>query len=77
MVIHQCCGSMILACIALTAAARSGMGQPAEIAGDVTPTDVYREAQAVARDIDHIRFYMGRPRTARTRSTSAGSPPAR
>ncbi len=28
----------------------------------ITPTDVYRHVQAVARDLDRIRLYMGRPR---------------
>ena len=28
---------------------------------DITPTDVYREVQGVAHDVEQLRFYMGRP----------------
>ncbi len=43
-------------CASLPAAA-----QPPPAGDDITPTDVYREVQAVAHDVEQLRFYMGRP----------------
>ncbi len=36
-------------------------GQSPEVPADTTPTDVYREVQAVADVVEQLRRYMGRP----------------
>ncbi len=46
--------------IALTWVPASAAQSP-EVPADTTPTDVYREVQAVADVVEQIRLYMGRP----------------
>ncbi len=47
--------------VAMMSASAAAAAQSTEVAADTTPTDVYREVQSVARDIEHLRLYMGRP----------------
>ena len=54
------CVQSVLA-VAMMSASAAAAAQATEVAADTTPTDVYREVQSVARDIEHLRLYMGRP----------------
>ena len=54
------CVQSVLA-VAMMSASAAAAAQDTEVAADTTPTDVYREVQSVARDIEHLRLYMGRP----------------
>ena len=49
------------AAVAASIASLPAAAQPPPERADITPTDVYREVQAVAHDVEQLRFYMGRP----------------
>jgi len=51
--------------------------QSPKVPADTTPTDVYREVQAVADVVEQIRLYMDGQPTRNRRSTSAASPRVR
>ncbi len=54
------CVQSVLA-VATISASAAAAAQATEVAADTTPTEVYREVQSVARDIEHLRLYMGWP----------------
>ncbi len=54
------CVQSVLA-VATMSASAAAAAQATEVTADTTPTDVYREVQSVANDIEHLRLYMGRP----------------
>ena len=54
------CVQSVLA-VAMMSASAAAATQATDVVADTTPTDVYREVQSVAHDIEHLRLYMGRP----------------
>ncbi len=55
----RCCVQSFFV-VAMMCASATVTAQTTEVPADTTPTDVYREVQSVAHDIEHIRVYMGR-----------------
>ncbi len=57
---------LCFAAVCVVISTTSSDAQPAaaetiKVPADTTPTDVYREIQSIAHDIEQIRIYMGRP----------------
>lgn len=61
--------------IVMMFASTAATAQIVDIPADTTPTDVYREVESVARDVEHLRIYMGRPPNTQTPIDVSGVSP--